>query len=171
MYHPWIENWPSEMCSVLEPLLQVWPPDRAMGRLVVEGPSPVPSEAISVVESLVDKPLLQHRPHLCAGLWLYVDELDRSHRISQGLNDPTGSFWHGIMHRREGDFSNSHHWMRQAGDDHPALEAMPEGYDLHGLIDRVAEAYRARQAPGELVDLQRQEWFVLMPFGPDTGQG
>src|SRR5690348_16418541 len=44
---------------------------------------------------------------MLAGLWLWHDWLDESHRISQSLSSATGSFWHAIMHRREGDFSNS----------------------------------------------------------------
>jgi hypothetical protein len=50
---------------------------------------------------------------LCmSGLWLLAGDLDRSHTISQGIGSAEGSFWHGIMHRREGDFSNSKYWFR-----------------------------------------------------------
>src|SRR3972149_251074 len=38
-----------------------------------------------------------------AGAWLLYDYLDNSHTISQSIKTHTGSFWHGIMHRREGD--------------------------------------------------------------------
>ena len=48
-----------------------------------------------------------------AGLWLYHDFLDQSHRISQGLHGREGSYWHGIMHRREGDFANAKYWLRR----------------------------------------------------------
>jgi hypothetical protein len=41
-----------------------------------------------------------------AGLWLYHNFLDESHRLSQDLGTPTGSYWHGLMHRREPDFGN-----------------------------------------------------------------
>jgi len=47
--------------------------------------------------------------------WLLHDELDKSHTISQGIDTASGSFWHGIMHRREGDFSNSKYWFRHVG--------------------------------------------------------
>src|SRR5258706_16358356 len=39
---------------------------------------------------------------MLAGLWLWHDWLDESHQISQSLHSATGSFWHAIMHRREG---------------------------------------------------------------------
>lgn len=55
-----------------------------------------------------------------AGLHLWNDSLDRSHTLSQDLEHPTGSYWHGIMHRMEGDFGNSKYWMRLAGK-HPAM--------------------------------------------------
>jgi len=58
-----------------------------------------------------------------AGLWLYFDWLDESHRISQDLPSPTGSFWHAIMHRREGDFSNSKYWYARC-QNHPLLAAI-----------------------------------------------
>lgn len=54
-------------------------------------------------------------PPAIAGLWLLAGELDRSHDISQTLESPTGSYWHGIMHRREGDYSNAKYWMRRTG--------------------------------------------------------
>ena len=36
-----------------------------------------------------------------SGLWLLYDFLDESHVISQDINTTTGSYWHGIMHRRK----------------------------------------------------------------------
>jgi hypothetical protein len=57
---------------------------------------------------------------MLAGLWLWHDWLDESHRISQELHSATGSFWHAIMHRREGDFSNSKYWYVRCAD-HPVL--------------------------------------------------
>lgn len=56
----------------------------------------------------------------CAGLRLYHNYLDESHTISQSIDTPTGSFWHGIMHRREGDYSNSKYWFRRVGG-HPVF--------------------------------------------------
>lgn len=50
-----------------------------------------------------------------AGLWLLADDLDACHKICQDIATPLGSAWHAIMHRREGDFSNSLYWWRRAG--------------------------------------------------------
>jgi hypothetical protein len=60
-----------------------------------------------------------------AGLWLYHDFLDESHSISQEIATPTGSFWHGIMHRREPDPSNSKYWWRRVGK-HPVFADLAE---------------------------------------------
>jgi hypothetical protein len=58
-----------------------------------------------------------------AGLWLLAGELDRSHSVSQILETAEGSYWHGIMHRREGDFWNAKYWFRRVGR-HPVLEQL-----------------------------------------------
>jgi hypothetical protein len=66
-----------------------------------------------------------------AGLWLYWDFLDESHSISQDLHTPEGSAWHAIMHRREGDFSNSKYWYRRVGA-HPIFEGMKRASEKIG---------------------------------------
>ncbi len=73
-----------------------------------------------------------------AGLWLYHNHLDDSHRISQSIAGSTGSFWHGILHRREPDAWNSNYWFERVGV-HP----------VYPLLNREA-ASLARQRGGNL---------------------
>ena len=145
---------PAPLRTVMDPLFAALPLDQAMSQLVVK--SPAVSAHVALVEKLVQGDLPMP---LKAALWLYVDELDRSHRLAQQIEVQTGSYWHGIMHRREGDFPNSHYWFNKVGQ-HPAM-ALIAGYDAHAFIDAVSQA----QGDGEaLVALQRREWETLFSW-------
>jgi len=126
--------------------------EAAMSTLV--GSSP---KNVYIVEEILKNPVIANRPELAAGLWLYVDDLERSHTISQGISSATGSFWHGIMHRREGDFSNSHYWMRRAAT-HPLFDELAPA----ALVDDVSLS-GGRNLP-ELVERQREEWQALFAW-------
>jgi hypothetical protein len=85
-----------------------------------------PALAALDVESVVGQHALADRDMARAclsGLWLLNDFLDESHRISQEIETPTGSYWHGIMHRREPDYENSKYWLRRVGE-HPVFAAL-----------------------------------------------
>jgi hypothetical protein len=69
-----------------------------------------------------------------AGAWLLADELDQSHTISQSIDAPEGSYWHGVMHRREGDFSNAKYWFRRVGS-FPLLPQLAEAISQVGSAD------------------------------------
>jgi hypothetical protein len=143
---------PEAIATACAPLFEALPLDQAMPRLV--GSDPHHTE---LVEQVLRDPALSSRPELAAGLWLYVDDLDRSHTVSQGIEGVTGAFWHGIMHRREGDFSNSHYWMRRAAG-HPLMEALTPGK----LVDDVSAA--AGSDMPALVARQRDEWKALFEW-------
>lgn len=155
----------SGVSDLLAPMFGVLPLDQAMPDLVpLRRQKP---DTLTVAERLAGE--LADRPCLAAGLWLYVDDLDRSHRISQSLHTVQGSLWHAVMHRREGDFGNSKYWLRQAGDT-AVLESVYG--DPFYFVDRVQREHRDN--PIELVELQRREWQALFELcavgGPDEGR-
>jgi hypothetical protein len=104
-----------------------------------------------------------------AGLWLRFNGLDESHRISQELDTPEGSFWHAILHRREPDPENAKYWWRRVGP-HPVLrqlvgQAPALGYGYTDPFAFVDHCGRVRGKGGEeeraAEDVQELEWRLL----------
>ncbi|MEX0745132.1 MAG: hypothetical protein WD118_05980 [Phycisphaeraceae bacterium] len=161
---------------LLRPLFKALPLERAMEHLVVAADQPT-SPHVALVEEIVSHDALAEQPELVAGLWLYVDDLDRSHAASQQIDTPTGSFWHAIMHRREGDFSNSKYWFRRTGK-HPVMSRITTAggsagagttigeYEPFTFVDRVQRAYDKGENVDwpELVAMQRREWRALFEW-------
>lgn len=119
-----------------------------------------------------------------AGLWLYHDFLDESHRISQSLHGREGSYWHGIMHRREGDYANAKYWFRRVGP-HPIHEALSLGaralardakaggasvgasgaWDAAAFVDLCAAACAGQSDAADLCQrIQEREWQLLFDY-------
>ena len=92
-----------------------------------------------------------------AGVWLLHDFLDDSHAISQNVHTTSGSFWHGVMHRREGDYSNAKYWFNRVGlhdvfDELPArVTELAEDATSKPLADRLIS--RGQFDPFAFVDL------------------
>jgi hypothetical protein len=80
-----------------------------------------------------------------AGVWLLHDFLVESHTISQGVETGSGSFWHGVMHRREGDFSNAKYWFRRVGS-HDVLDELGDHVIAFG-DDAASQPLAERIAP------------------------
>lgn len=120
---------------------------------------------------------------LLSGLWLWHDCLDESHKVSQQLQTASGSFWHAIMHRREGDFSNSQYWYARC-QNHPALQTIAaqandvinpfpadkqilkltiHGWNCDAFVDLVEDVYDKPDDPRHklAVALQQLEWRIL----------
>jgi hypothetical protein len=91
-----------------------------------------------------------------AGLWLYYDFLDESHSLSQTIETTTGSYWHGLMHRREPDYDNAKYWFRRVGP-HPVFEPLQKAAaELAAADPHPAAAFLREQVqwdPFAFVDL------------------
>ena len=71
------------------------------------------------LERLFGKEIITNKTsaRLCvAGLWLLHNHLEECHKIAQSIKTSDGSYWHAIMHRREGDFLNSKYWFRRVSE-------------------------------------------------------
>ena len=148
-------NLPPSLSEALAPLFEKLPLDAAMPQLLPT--QPASSELLGIVKDLVVTSAVSQNPTLAAGLWLYVDDLSRSHEISQQIPGAEGSLWHGIMHPREGDFWNSKYWLQHAGKT-SALSTV----QAVSFVDRVQKASPAN--PPELLEEQREEWAQLFEW-------
>jgi hypothetical protein len=114
--------------------------------------------AADEVLRLRDEDLLGGRPAdrgmasaLKAGLLLLADHMEDSHALSQDLDTPEGSYWHGILHRREPDYGNARYWFRALGN-HPLFDelgAVPP-------VGKEADPAGARWDPFRFIDLCEQ---------------
>lgn len=93
-----------------------------------------------------------------AAVWLLHGYLDEAHALCQDVPKPSGSYWHGVMHRREGDYGNAQYWFRRAGD-HPAGAQISADWDPLAFVDEVRHAVKHGGArAGWCVTQQCAEW-------------
>jgi len=130
---------------------------------------------------------------LLAALWLWHDFLDEAHAIVQKIETRSGSYWHAVMHRREGDFSNSKYWyaraeghpiymtlatraddlLRQVPADKQVFRITARGWNPSALVDLVEAVYQKPNDPrhGLAVALQRLEWQTMFDAGVRASAG
>ena len=117
----------------------------------------------------------------CSAVWLWHNYLDESHTISQDVPTSSGSYWHGIMHRREPDYPNSKYWFRRVGS-HPVFERLRQGagnlaetydtdstrflgnqptWDPFRFVDLCETAHSTGFKADLCVQIQMREWQLL----------
>ncbi|MCY9664100.1 hypothetical protein M5X11_03760 [Paenibacillus alginolyticus] len=106
------------------------------------------------IEALVPAMMTQGSPGqesyglaIKAGLFLLNESLDKSHDIAQEITNATGSYWHALMHRMEGDYSNAKYWFNDVGH-HPIfsnlLQFVSEYLSVKDFADLDNEALRQK---------------------------
>ena len=112
-----------------------------------------------------------------AALFYAYDAIDESHRIVQDLVSGHASYWHGMLHRREGDFENARYWFRRTGRLGVFAEMHGRAAEVSPLMGRqmdwdpyvfVGQCEQARFGGDidqkELVALQRIEFEVMFGY-------
>ena len=183
-------------CSTLGPIFGPLIAAAPLNELGAGHPDPAAAVAIrgiSLADAFAPHQIInQNMANAClAGLWLMYDHLDQSHSISQSIDTPTGSYWHAIMHRREGDFDNAKYWFRRVGI-HPIFAPLSDAarelarennlgatepdraavwlveasdWEPYRFVDMCAASVQGRSTTGELCRLvQRRECRLLFDF-------
>jgi hypothetical protein len=116
-------------------------------------------------------------------LWLRHGDWDEAHTIIQDLPSTEAAYWHGILHRLDGDSANAAYWFRRTEGHalykHFAFEAKrlagqhPEGgfavpvkWDAVAFVEFVDQVRQAPGTPGYAFALaiQEAEWQLLFDW-------
>ena len=111
------------------------------------------------------------------GLLYALDAIDEAHKIFQDSPGDLGSYWHGMVHRREGDFDNARYWFRRAGVlpmfdelhsaacNHSATMARQPNWDPYLFTGECEQArFGETESLLELAALQRVEFEILFGY-------
>jgi hypothetical protein len=110
-------------------------------------------------------------------LFYLFDALPEAHTIFQDAKGDLGSYWHGMMHRREADFDNARYWFRRAGAlpvfaeihraaaNHSELMARQTSWDPYVFTGQCEQArFGECGSLQELAALQRIEFDALLDY-------
>lgn len=93
-------------------------------------------------------------PFLDAAAYIYVNNLETAHQLVQAHEEnQVAAYLHGIIHRREGDFSNANYWFRRA-----KLELNTDPEKLTNLVE--SDRSISTEIHQELLD----EWKSLVRY-------
>jgi hypothetical protein len=142
---------PTKYGAVFQPLLDLdRPDDLGPGK-----PNPLVQrdlDRLTVEAAFVGRKVIDRSSAQCclAGVWLLHNYFDASHAISQEIETEDGSYWHGILHRREPDYGNAKYWFRRVAN-HPIFEEL--GRESRSL----AAADGAVDGPAQFL-LNQERW-------------
>lgn len=81
-------------------------------------------QKIEALKDIADKASDTRLITLLSALHLRNDSVDIAHTYAQKVeHESTGAYWHGIIHRMEGDYSNAKYWFMRTGE-HPVMNVV-----------------------------------------------
>jgi hypothetical protein len=110
------------------------------------------------------------------GLLYALDAIHEAHVLFQDAAGDLAAYWHGMMHRREGDFDNARYWFRRAGTQpffavahaaaaaHSADMARQMSWDPYLFTGQCEQAKFGAENVAELLALQRVEFETAFDY-------